>query len=446
MWELLRLSARAKFGALARVAAMLAIGLAAAEGLLAAEAAVPARPLSLAECTVIALEHNPQIGSSEQGVISARAGVTRARSSYYPQLSSEVVEGFAGSASSLFPDGGTDRRDDASVVFGQTLWRRGRKESVAQSEASLRASEFGRASTVQSLVELVARNYYALLAASQLVGVAEAGVASAEGHLEQVKARIKLGDAAAVEVYPAEDDLARARLDLIDARSDVRLAQARLKNTMGVPPTTEVQLAESPPGEEGQTPALSEAVAAALARRPEVLASQASTSAAGSALKLARINRGPIADVSGQYAWDYTEWRLRERTWDVLLNFAFPIFDGYARKADVIAAEAGLGLAQADYQQTVNQVGLEVEDALVEVERARERVVASAASVAAAEARLAAAEGKYRQGIGILIEVIDARVAVTQARASQVSARYDYQTSLVGVQRALGTLAVPEMR
>lgn len=406
---------------------------------------LPDRPLSLAECTAIALKNNPQITSADQGVISARAGLTRARSSYYPQLSFDAVEGVVGSDSAASPDGGTDRREDASIVLGQTLWERGRREAIEQSKASLRAAEFDRNSTVQSLIDQVAGNYYAALAAGQLVAVAEGGVSSAQSHLNQVTARIKLGDAAEVEVYPADDDLARAQLDLIDARSNVRLALARLRNTLGIPPGTEVQLAEAAPPEETELPSLPQALDTALDLRPEVLAGQAAIDVSRNSLKLAKIRRGPVADISGQYLHDYTEWALRERGWDVLLRVSLPVFDGYATKADETAARASLARTEAGYQRTINQVGLEVESALVEAERARERVTASAASVAAAGARLAAAEGKYQQGIGILLEVIDARVAVTNARASQVRARYDYQTALVALQRALGTLAVPEL-
>ena len=99
--------------------------------------------------------------------------------------------------------------------------------------------------------------------------------------------------------------------------------------------------------------------------------------------------------------------------------------------------------SEADLQRTLNQVGLEVETALVSAERAWERVAASQKSVAAADARMRAAEGKYQQGVGIFIEVIDARTALTQAQASEVRARYDYRTALVALDRALGTLKVP---
>jgi len=428
-------------------AVMIVLGSAAGVGATAGGApvppAVPSRPLSLAECTAIALENNPQVTSAEQGVISARAGLTRARSSYYPQVSLDAMEGFSDSGIPSY-SGPTDRLQQASIGVGQTLWRRGREDSVAQSKASLHAAEFGRTSTLQSLVDQVASDYYSVLATSQLVGVADAGAASAQSHLDQVKARITLGAAAEVDVYPAEDDLARARLDLIDARGNMRLAVARLKNSMGVPPSTDLQVAESAAAEEAEPPSLPQALETALGGRPDVLASAASVDTSRSALNLARIRRGPVADISGGYSQYYDDWRSELWSWDVALSVSYPLFDGYATKADETAARASLARAQADYQRVINQVGLEVESALVEVERTRERVTASAASVAAADARLAAAEGKYQQGIGILIEVIDARVAVTNARASQVQARYDYQTALVGLRLALGTLAVPE--
>ena len=399
---------------------------------------VPDRPLSLEDCTGIALQMNPQITSTDQSVIGARAGLTRARSSYYPQVSASAVEGIA----SVTP-GNSERQQQADLALRQTLWRRGLKESVDQSRASLWAAEYERAAVIQGLVEQVASDYYGVLATEQLVGVSEAGVASAQQHLDQVRARVSFGDAAEVDVYPAQDDLARAQLDLIDARSNVRLALARLKNTMGISPETYLKLA--PAGEPGEAPSssLAEALQTALSRRPDALAAQASVAASRSALKQAIIRRGPVADISGEYGQSYSEREARDPSWNVLLSIALPLLDGQATKADVIGSRASLGRAEAESQRTTNQIGLEVESALVEVERARERVGASAVSVAAAEARLAAAEGKYTQGIGILIEVIDARVAVTNAQANQVRARYDYQTALVGLQKATGILRVP---
>jgi outer membrane protein TolC len=408
---------------------------------------LPDRPLTLEDCTAIALARNPQIAASEQRVVSAQAGVVRARSSYYPQLSLAAVEGRTGGSalSSGTSTGSRDHtREELDLSLGMTLWQAGRKEAVGQSRSLLTAAGHDQATTTQNLVEQVANDYYGVLATQQLVGVTEAGVESAQGHLEQVQAFIEAGAAADVDVFPAQDDLARAQLDLIDARSNAQLAMAGLKNSMGVPPATVFTLAESPAPEERAIPSLEDALATALAGRREVLATRASTQAARYALAQAEIERGPVASVAAAYDRAYTQWSYRDSAWEVAAAVSWPLLDGGATKAAAAQARAQLRQSEADLQGVINQVELEVDLALVEANRTRERVQASAVSVTAAEARLAAAEGKYDNAVGILLEVIDARVAVTDARANQVRSRYDYQTALVALERAMGTLAAPE--
>ena len=431
------------YRAVSRAVLVMALLTAAVPGRCASDELVSGQPLTLEECVVIALENNPQITISEQGLITAQTRVTRARSSYYPQLSLSATEAVSDGRFDAAGGDGTERQEAADVVLRQTLWERGRADSVAESRAASEATQWQHAATLQGLVDQVAADYYGLLAAQQLVGVAEGGMESAQSHLEQVKARIEVGATAEVDVFPAEDDLARAELDLIDARSGVRLAAAALRNSMGVSQETEIELAPAAPLEGMETPSLKEALAVAQEIRPEVLSSLASLQGSGKALNLAKIRRGPLADLSREYDWGYTDWEARDGAWDLRLSLGWPLFDGYSTEADVVAGRAGLRRSEADLQRTMNQVGLEVETALVSVERAWERVSASQKSVAAADARMRAAEGQYQQGVGIFIEVIDARTALTEAQASEVRARYDYRTALVALERALGTLRVP---
>jgi len=396
-------------------------------------------PLTLEQCILIALERNPQLVSSEQGVVGATASLTRARSSYYPQVTLGLAE-----AVSDDPSDGTERSEDASVVLRQTLWESGLRESVQETASRLRSAEYGYHSDVQSLVEQVATDYYGVLAADRLVGVAQAGVDSSEQHLKEVQARIKVGVSASVDEATAQDDLARAQLSLIDARSTAKVTLARLKSSMSVPQLTEVQLAQPAPAPLREIPALATALTTAEANRPDIASTRATVEASRKALRQAEIRRGPVADVSGQYDWGYTDWEARDASWDVALTLSYPLFDGSATKADVISARASLARSEAQLQAALDQLGLDVESALAELVRAEERVTATETSVAAAEARLRAAEGKYQQGVGILLEVTDARAALTTAQANQVQAAYDYRTALVGLDRVLGLLLPPE--
>ncbi|MEN6546838.1 MAG: TolC family protein, partial [Armatimonadia bacterium] len=52
----------------------------------AAWAQEQSQPLTVEDIIKIALEHNPQLVSSQQSIAVARAGLKQARSSYSPQL------------------------------------------------------------------------------------------------------------------------------------------------------------------------------------------------------------------------------------------------------------------------------------------------------------------------------------------------------------------------
>jgi outer membrane protein TolC len=425
--------------ALALLVAIAAAPRASAETGAADSASETAAPLTLDQCVLIALERNPGLTASEQSVVGAGAGLTRARSPYYPQLTLGLLEAVAND-----PADGTDRTEEASLVLRQTIWESGRRESVQESAARLESAEFGYASAEQSLVEQVATDYYGVLASDRLVEVAQAGVESSARHLEEVQARIEVGVSAAVDEATAQDDLARAELSLIDTRGLVRVARARLKTTMGLPQQTALHLAPPPSVAEEDLPTLGQALAAAEQNRPDILSVAAAVEASRNAVRQAEIRRGPVADVSGRYDWGYSDWARRDPSWDLALTLSWALFDGYATAADVDAARASLARSEAQLQALRDQVGLEVESALTEVERATERVAATAKSVAAAQARLRAAEGKYQQGVGILLEVTDARSALTSAQANQIQAAYDYRTALVALERVLGTLSPPE--
>jgi outer membrane protein len=428
--------------------AVLTVWLGFAFGAMASPPDVSGRPLSLEECTRVALGNNPQIDASRQGVVSAQAGVTRARSSYYPQLSLSVVEGLtsgrsAGALGGAAGSAASNTTEELGLDLGVTLWRSGRNDNVAESRSSLEAAKMSHENTMQALVEQVAIDYYGALASQELVSVAQAGVEASEQHLREVQRRIDLGDAAEVDIFTAEDDLAQARLSLIDARSGVRSALAQLKAAMGVPYGTDLQIAAAPTATEEHLPSLQQAVDSALQMRPDVLASRANVQARRYALKQAKTERGPTLEVSGQHSIGYTEWDDRDCSWNVLASVSWPIFDGKATKADEVSARATLRAAEADLKQLGNELARSIEDALTEVERTRERIEATGKSVAAADARQRAAEAKYRRGVGILLEVTDARAALTNATAGQVRARFDHQVALVALQRAMGTLALP---
>lgn len=244
---------------------------------------------------------------------------------------------------------------------------------------------------------------------------------------------------ARVDIVPAEADVAEAELELIQAENNAKLSRARLKNEMGVAPTYSISLADSFAPGKSALPGLEEALSVAYEKRPEVASGKASLQASLRGLALAKSREGPVISVGGQYD-EGLSGSGRRTAWNFTASAQVFVFDGGARKSDVEASKASLRGAEAQQQELVNGIGLEVETARLAVETANKSIEAAGKSLERAQAQLAAAEGKYREGVGIYLEVTDAQSALTRAEINRVQAILDHQKALVSYQRALGTL------
>jgi outer membrane protein TolC len=402
----------------------------------------PAPALTLDDCIRTALEHNPSLASSHESVVAAEANVRQTRSSYSPQLTLSANQGLRGSTGATGV-GVTQSSDGASVSLEMTFWRSGRCQSVAVTEANLGAAEWSHLDTRLSVARRVADDYYGVLAATELVGVAEAGVGSAEEHWRQVLRQIEAGSVAESEVHTVNDDLAQAKLALIDARSDLRTSLATLKSDMGVPQDTQLRLAPTALGAEDSVLSEAEALKIALDNRPDVQAQKAVIRSREHAVEVARATYGPAVEVAGECLQSFPDWSAGEPSWGLTAAVTWPLLDGGQKTAAVAAALASLRSSRADLQALTDSVALEVEAALVELDRARESVKASEEAVTAARSRLTSAEVRYREGLGILLEVTDARSELTNAEAQNVEARYALEQARIGLQRAMGSLPLP---
>lgn len=413
----------------------------------AAVADLPDHPLTLEECVNLALTFSPSLELASQDVRSAQAGLTRSRASYYPSALFIGTRGRTGGTSFLdtptgaIPFSTATQRREAEVLLSQLIWDTGRNDSVRSSRHSLSAALDREQAAVQNLVLAVAERYYAALAAEQLVQVANADLAAALDHEKLVRARVEVGEAAPVDTAPAEANVAAAEFTLLQDENNADLAKARLKREIGVPPTYSLQLA-LPNGSFAETsaPSLEESLAVAHRNRPDLLGTRQSVLAAERDLRHAESSRWGRLGLSAEYDIGLAGARRDTDSWAVLVSATGVLFDGGTHRAEVDAARARLASLEAREQDLRNQVGLEVESALLTVETARKSVQAAQKAVASAETQLAGAEAKYREGVGIFVEILDAQEQLARARANHVQAVYDHRTSLVALERATGTL------
>jgi len=392
-----------------------------------------AKPLTLDQCIVIALENHPTLHGARREVAGARAGIKASKAAALPQFgiscaytqnNGQSAEGFAAavSAKQLIHDSG---RTTASI--------RDAKYALAASTASYSDVE-------QSVVLGVRQSYYGVLAAEQLVSAQSQARDLSELHLREAQARHNEGIAPKADVTKAEVEVSNARLALIRAENGVNLAYAALSNALGLPPTTPLELAGQPKPLQEQSK-LEDLLNIAYRNRPELTRIEAQIQSAQEKVKIAGAATKPAVYLAAGDVWPRTISGIGPvsgSNWTVGVTVSQSIWDGGGTKARVEQAREAVGKLEADLANEKQQVGLEVQQAYLSVVEADQRVVAAAKLVEQAEDNHRIAQGRYEEGVGPMIDVVDAQTQLTEARVSYVQAQLDALVGRAKLDRATG--------
>jgi outer membrane protein len=404
------------------------------------------KPLTLAECIQVALAANPSLAIAAHQVRRADAAVTQAQAGWLPELSFDwsgrvtkslarpvTVGGnvFAGSAA-------TQTQRDLELTLSQTFFRSGLQEQIESARASADAARWGQDDSRRTVALRVAQGYFSTLAAQGLAEVAQRAVDAAAQHLEAADARIQAGTAAAADRFPFEVELQQARVQALAAANLVQTTLNSLKETMGLPTSAPLQLAESL-GRPSLLNDLDALQQAAYRSRPDVRQQQAQVEASRLSLRLSEIQRGPVFAASGSDNYG-RHTGVTGNAWQVMASVSFPVFDGGLTQAQVESARASLAIAEETLRQIQLAVSLEVENAYLSAMEANARIDAATAATTSARVSRDAAQEKYAAGVGTVIEVTDAEQKLRQAEADEVKAYYDYNIALAALRAAIGEM------
>jgi outer membrane protein len=286
----------------------------------------------------------------------------------------------------------------------------------------------------------ITRGYYGVLLAQRIVKIKEELVASSTKHLSEVEKRQQAGDASRFEKLRAQVQLANLQPDLIRARNALEVAQAQLKNVLGL--SQEDLLSVQGNIEMAQEVIdLQAALRQAGEQRPEVRMSRLATEIAERSRK---INRARFLPALGAFfTQDFrsnsldTLYDPMHRNWVVGATLSFALFEGGS--AYYQAREERLRVEQAKLrqEQTVRDVQVEVVQAALELKRAQEVIESKKQNVAQAEEALRIANVSYANGVITNLELMDTQLALDQARINYVTAIYDYIVGQANYRRAI---------
>jgi outer membrane protein len=259
-----------------------------------------------------------------------------------------------------------------------------------------------------------------------------------------------VGSVARGDLLKARARRAQTQLERIKAYNQVQIQTERLKQVVGVPPST--PLAPEPILEEGVVvPDSAAAVRTALVHRPRLASALATEKAARSRVFGSWAVRLPL--LTGSYD------AVRFKTTDLVdpfgsdpeiegsrsstqrqgeLRVSVPIFDGLAIEGNVRQAKGALAEAEANRRQLEIDVAVEVEQAWLALREAIERIAVAREGLASAEEDYNFSKSRYELGAGTFLDLLNAEVSLSQARQSHVEALADARVAEADLERAIG--------
>lgn len=313
-------------------------------------------------------------------------------------------------------------------------------KEIGDVELQVQTWEFRRLLQETSLS--VRTSYYSLLRAQALVAVNEVAVAQSTEALRVAESQFRAGTVAQFDVLRAKTQLANNQQALISSRNQVSVSKNAFANSLGIDPSTPVELA--PPTatpEKDALPGLDEKKLIALAEKERPEAQQAELSLVKAAKNIQLYGRGLSPSLAAALSTSYNPSPafIGDRTTgSVSLILSVPLNDGGASKAQTQGARSDQRAAEIQKDQYQRGIQAEVQQAIIAVKDAHERALTAWASVEQAREAYRIAGVRFREGVDTQLSVNDAQTSLTQAETNIVNARYDYLIAQARLARALG--------
>ncbi|HFD80946.1 MAG TPA: efflux transporter outer membrane subunit [Gammaproteobacteria bacterium] len=392
-----------------------------------------------------ALKENRDLRIAAARVLEFAARVDIIRSGFFPQV------GYNGGATRNrgsreavggVPGGKRSYNDYsavASAAWELDLWGRIRRADEA-ARAELLAEEENRRSVILTLVSSVAASYVNLRQLDRQLEIARETLQTRAETLRLFEQKRKGGVISDLELAQVRTEYEQAAAAVPPLERQIALTENALSILLGHNPG---------PIPRGKTidelllpPVPARIPSDLLARRPDIRAAEQGLIAANARIGVARAEYFPTISLTGLfgYASDELDNLLKgsANLWSVGGSALGPIFTGGRIRGQVHASEAVQKQALVGYLQTVQNAFREVDDALVNLQKSREQLAAERRRVAALSDYARLARLRYDEGYSSYIEVLDAQRFLFDAELQYVAVQADVYDSLIATYKAMG--------
>jgi outer membrane protein TolC len=410
---------------------------------------VGTQPLSLETAIELAYRNSEDVQIAQYQYNQSLAALREARAALYPTVDLSAGVQVTNSASSRGARLNIDETFSVATGSVNAQYDLGlsgeRGARIRAAESQVRLAELALEQTQADLRLDTTNNYYAVQQAIADIRINEAFLEEAERNLEDTQLREEVGVGTRFDVLRADVQVANARQQLTQARSQRQIAQRQLARLLNVPPSINITtLAVEISGAWPLT--LEETIVLAYQNRAEMesflVQRELNEEQRQVALSQQRPNLGLFAQYELQDVLSgETNGGPLDDGFALGAQLTWLLFDGGATQARAAQSEQDIRIDESEFESIRNDIRLQVEEAYYTLLANRENIDTAKLAVDQAKEALYLANLRFEAGVGTQLDVLSATSELTQARGNLVAAVLDYNRALARLQRSVSNMA-----
>ena len=258
---------------------------------------------------------------------------------------------------------------------------------------------------------------------------------------------VEAGIATRRDILSAEIRLSDDVSSLVSSQRDYQLSLDRLKDVMGVPIETALELAADTLVYRAVELDERELTSRALANNPSIHSAELAVRRSRLELRLARNRRLPQLDLSASYSGSFDSpldatTHTYSNGWLTKLTLGYPFLDPAAGAA-AVEADATLAQDQDRLDQLQRQIVLSVRDIVRNVHSIGVELGAIRRTVEASDEKLRFSSAMFNLGRASNLDITDARVALDKGKTQHIQRLVDFHDKLALLESLTGAPATP---
>ncbi|MDF1832480.1 MAG: TolC family outer membrane protein [Porticoccaceae bacterium] len=435
--------------------------------LLTASCAAPLQAETLAEIYQLALNNDAQLKAAHAAFNAGKQSIPKARAGLLPNLTGGIVISDGDGDTSSFRTlnvpgnalqvGATGENDDESEFYFLTLtqplfdlpaWFTFKQgfDLDQQATAQLAAEQ-------QSLIIRVAKAYTEVLRTSENLVTAKAEQRAIGRQLEQTKERFEVGLLAITNVHEAQAAHDDARVNTLEAESELDIAFEALEVMTGQTHTQLAGLSAEFPIKPGELADREAWVKFAQDNNFSLAAARLSMLAAEKNAKAKRAEHLPTVTAQVSYSNQHTEGNFSPDSGnnqpfsadDEPLVFSLrmdaPLYTGGLVTAERKIAQQEFIQAQENLLHIQRSITQQARSQHLKVHTNSARVKARGLGIVSARSALEATQAGYDVGTRNIVDLLISQRLLYQAQRDYANARYDYILSMLNLKEVAGLLS-----